>query len=47
MKSILQSKFKKLKRGSARRGWVKACIKMAKNGNDKLKIPDVFKDEKF
>lgn len=30
-----------------RKGWAKACKKMAKNGDDKLLIPDVFDDESF
>jgi antitoxin MazE len=30
-----------------RKGWADACKKMAKNGNDKLLIPDVFEDETF
>ncbi|MBI1781596.1 MAG: AbrB/MazE/SpoVT family DNA-binding domain-containing protein [Sphingobacteriales bacterium] len=30
-----------------RRGWDKAFKKMAKNNDDKLLIPDVFKDENF
>lgn len=28
-------------------GWAKACKRMAKNGDDKLLIPDVFEDETF
>jgi antitoxin MazE len=47
MKKILQSKFKKLKRRNSRRGWAKAFKRMAKNGDDKLLMPDVFEDEKF
>jgi antitoxin MazE len=30
-----------------RKGWAIACKKMAKNGDDKLLIPDVFEDETF
>jgi antitoxin MazE len=30
-----------------RKGWAEACKKMAKNGDDKLLIPDVFEDETF
>ena len=30
-----------------RKGWAKACKRMAKNGDDKLLIPDVFDDETF
>ena len=47
MKKIFQSKLKKLKRKKLRRGWAKAFKRMAKNGDDKLLIPDVFEDEKF
>ena len=30
-----------------RKGWAKACKRMAKNGDDKLLIPDLFEDETF
>jgi antitoxin MazE len=30
-----------------RKGWEKAFKKMSQNGDDKLLIPDVFKDETF
>ncbi len=30
-----------------RKGWAKAFKRMAKNGDDKLIMPDVFKDETF
>ena len=30
-----------------RKGWAKAFKRMAKNGDDKLLIPDVFEDETF
>ena len=45
MKKIFQSKLKKIKRKKPRSGWVKACKRMVKNGDDKLLIPDVFEDE--
>jgi antitoxin MazE len=32
---------------SARKGWAKAFKRMAKNGDDKLLMPDVFEDETF
>ena len=47
MKKIFQSKLKKLKRKSSRKGWAKVFKTMAKNGDDKLLMPDVFEDEKF
>jgi antitoxin MazE len=47
MKKIFPSKLKKLKRKKPRRGWAKAFKRMAKNGDDKLLMPDVFEDEKF
>ena len=30
-----------------RKGWAKAFKRMAKNGDDKLLMPDVFEDETF
>ncbi len=30
-----------------RKGWAKAFKRMAKNGDDKLLMPDVFEDENF
>ncbi len=30
-----------------RKGWAKAFKRMAKNGDDALLIPDIFKDETF
>ena len=41
------SKLKKLKRKSTRKGWAKVFKRMAKNGDDKLLMPNVFEDEKF
>jgi antitoxin MazE len=32
---------------SARKGWEKAFKKMHENGDDKLILPDVFKEETF
>ncbi len=47
MKKIFQFKLKKLKRKKCRRSWATAFKRMAKNGDDKLLMPDVFEDEKF
>ena len=48
MKKIFQSILKKLKRKrSTRKGWAKVFKRMAKNGDDKLLVPNVFEDEKF
>ncbi|HEY8687614.1 MAG TPA: hypothetical protein VIM07_00150 [Chitinophagaceae bacterium] len=47
MKKIFQSKLKKLKRKKPRRGWAKAFKRMAKNGDDKLLMPDIFDDIKL
>jgi antitoxin MazE len=33
--------------GVQRKGWAKAFKRMAKNGDDKLLLPDVFEDETF
>jgi hypothetical protein len=46
-KRILQLRYKKLKRKAVRRGWQKHFKRMAKNGDDKLLMPDVFEEEKF
>jgi antitoxin MazE len=37
----------KANKSNPRRGWEKAFKKMAKNNDDKLLLPDVFKNESF
>ena len=37
----------KSKKQAPRKGWAAAFKKMAKNNDDKLLMPDVFKDEKL
>jgi hypothetical protein len=38
------SKKNKIEQTNTRKGWVTASKRMAKNGEDKLLIPDVFED---
>ena len=39
--------FLKSTKANPRRGWEKLFKKMSKNNDDKLLLPDVFKDESF
>ncbi|MEO5912582.1 MAG: AbrB/MazE/SpoVT family DNA-binding domain-containing protein, partial [Pelobium sp.] len=48
MELILEKSYIILKpKTSPRKGWDKSFKKMHENGDDKLLMPDVFKDEKF
>ncbi len=45
---VLEKKYIILKpKSSPRKGWEKSFKKMHKNGDDKLLMPDIFKDENF
>ena len=47
MKKASKIKLKKVKNKKPGKNWIKASKRMAKNGDDKLLMPDVFEDEKF
>ncbi|MEO5650981.1 MAG: AbrB/MazE/SpoVT family DNA-binding domain-containing protein [Ginsengibacter sp.] len=45
---VLEKNYIILKpKSSPRKGWEKSFKKMHKNGDDKLLMPDIFKDENF